>query len=114
MSRRVNYKLNIKDMKKEIAIEALKLAGCSYTERGDLLHITQAPKDYENLRNSSINTSTWEISGDSDYGHNANDFGNFRQVYKEAEIRHEAMKNGGSVTEREVLGDRIRLRVAYG
>jgi len=94
MSRRITNKLNITD--RDLAIEALKLAECSFDEHGNSLYITSGL-----LCNATVDLTSGEITGDSDYGHSAEKFGLLRQYYSEAQVRAECLKNGTWITEKQ-------------
>lgn len=94
MSRRITNKLNITD--RDLAKEALNLAGCEFQEQGKTLFITSGL-----LRNASLNLETGDISGDSDFGHSAAKFGALRQYYAEAKVRQDYAKNGTTVDEKQ-------------
>lgn len=93
MSRRVTTKTEIKD--RELALQALKTAGMSYRESGKNIFITSG-----RMANASIDLTTGEVTGDSDYGHNSGTLGGLRQSYAEAKFRSECLKQGISITER--------------
>lgn len=93
MSRRITNKLNMTD--RGLAVDALHLAGCDFTEEQSLLHITSGT-----FRHATLNLETGEISGDSDFGHTAAQFGLLRQYYSEAKLRQDCAKNGTSIDEK--------------
>lgn len=95
MSHRVNMKTQIKNADR--AKEALKLAGCSYRESGGMIHITSG-----GLENVSIDLTSGNISGDSDYGHTAEKIGILRQHYTEAERRYVYLKEGVTIESRSM------------
>jgi len=95
MSRRVTTKTEIKD--KALAIDALKLAGMSYRDEGASLLITSGA-----CANARISLATGEISGDSDFAHNAETLGALRQFYGEAKYRLEAQRQGITITSRSI------------
>lgn len=95
MSRRVTTKTEIKD--RDLAIQALKGAGMTYREQGKTLFITSG-----RMANASIDLTTGEVTGDSDYGHNSGTLGGLRQSYGEAKYRAECLKQGISITSRHV------------
>jgi len=103
MSHRVTTKTDITN--KDLAIQALKIAGLSYQESGaDTLVITGGA-----LRNATINLRNGEISGDTDW-HSRDTLGALRQHYSEAQIRQRCLMEGHSVEERQVLQDgRVKL-----
>lgn len=98
MSHRVTVQTEIKD--RALAIEALKAAGVSYREQGEVLHLTSG--GYEN---TTLNLKTGAISGDTDYGHNAGKLGLLRQNYSEAAFRQESFRQGISIQDRSVDKD---------
>lgn len=102
MSHRVTTQTKITN--KKIAIEALKLAGWSYSESSNKIRVTSGP-----MNRSVIDLSTGNVVGDSDW-HSQKELGALRRHYSEAQIREEAIKSGHTVESREVLqnGD-IRL-----
>jgi hypothetical protein len=104
MSHRVTTRTEIKD--KELAMAALKQAGYSFDDRGQQLTITSG-----DLSNASINLSTGDITGDSDWRHNQEKFGALRQFYSEQKYKKELARQGGYVENRTVMQDGvIRLR----
>lgn len=98
MSHRVTVQTEIKD--KALAISALKAGNISYREQGDMLHLTSGGFD-----GATINLRTGDISGDTDYGHQAGKLGLLRQNYSEAKYRAEAIKQGISITSKSVNKD---------
>lgn len=98
MSRRIFNKLNITD--RELAKDALQLAGCDYREQGSTLRITSG-----SLEGATLDLETGEISGDSDFGHTAAKFGLLRQYYAEAQVRQDYAKNGTTVDEKQIDGE---------
>jgi hypothetical protein len=98
MSHRVTVQTEIKD--KALAIEALKAAGVSYREQGNTLQLTGG-----NYNNAVINLATGQITGDTDWGHDAGKLGLLRQNYTEAKFRAEAFRTGVSITDRVVDKD---------
>lgn len=102
MSHRITTQTSITN--KTFAKEALKLAGLSYTESSNTLHVTSG-----DMRNASINLKTGTITGDTDM-HNKKALGTLRKFYSEAQIRERCMQEGHTVEDRQVLEDgRIRL-----
>lgn len=95
MSRRITNQLHITD--RDLAVEALQLADCSFEQQGNALYITGGI-----LRNAVVNLESGEIVGDSDFGHTAENFGVLRQFYAEAQVRAECLKNGTTILERQV------------
>lgn len=96
MSYRITKQTQITDEK--LATEALRLAGMTYTKQGNSLCITGGP-----LNRASINLTTGEVSGDTDFsGHSEQAFGLLRQYYGEAMCRDVAIKQGVTVGERQV------------
>jgi type II secretory pathway pseudopilin PulG len=93
MSRRIAQKTEIKDL--ALAIQALKQAGIAYRVAGSEIYLTSG--DFENAR---IDLKTGTISGDSDFGHSEDKFGELRQHYSEAMVRHEYLKTGTSIDSR--------------
>jgi hypothetical protein len=87
MSHRVTVETEIKD--KELAIQALKKAGVSYSEGGNTLTITSGP-----MRHCSIDLTSGRITGDTDQGHTREVLGLLRQNYAEAKWRLEAHREG--------------------
>ncbi len=102
MSHRTTLSTEIKE--KNLAIQALKLAGWRYTEEGESLRIISGP-----MSRSVINLRTGKITGDTDW-HSRGQLGALNKHYMEAKIRSEAIKKGATIESREVLknGD-IRL-----
>jgi hypothetical protein len=101
MSVRVTQKTEIKD--KELAIQALKLAGVTYNISGNTLSLHGG-----SLNGCRIDLSTGDISGDSDYGHTAEKIGIVRQYYSEAKVRHDLAIQGHTVESKEIVkGDVI-------
>lgn len=98
MSRRITNKTDITN--KDLAVQALKIAGLEHQVQGNTIHITSGA-----LRNASIDLKSGVISGDSDYSHTEEGFGVLRQHYAEALFRSEAAKNGTTVDQREVTKD---------
>lgn len=103
MSRRITTKTQITD--KELAIQALKMAGMSYREEGStVLRITSG-----SMREATLDLRTGTITGDSDY-HRQDTLGALRQHYSEAQIRQRCLMEGHSVEERQVFQDgRVKL-----
>ena len=95
MSRKITNKVNITD--RELAKDALSLAGCEFKDEGKTLFITSGT-----LCNASLCLETGVLSGDSDFGHSAAKFGVLRQYYAEAQVRQEYAKNGTTVDEKQV------------
>lgn len=96
MSYRVIKQTQITNEK--LAIEALKIAGMSYTKQGNTLHITSGT-----LNRATIDLSTGDITGDSDFrGHSADAFGVLRQHYGEAQCRETVLKQGITINDRQI------------
>jgi len=96
MSFRVTKQTQITD--ERLAIEALKIAGMTYTKQGNTLHITSGP-----LNRATINLSNGEVTGDSDFhGHSGEAFGKLRQQYGEAQGRETALKQGVTISDRQI------------
>jgi len=95
MSRRVTTKTEIKD--RDLAIQALKNAGMNYTESGKTIRITSG-----RMANATIDLTTGEVTGDSDYGHSSGVLGGLRQGYAEAKYRAECVKQGITISSRTV------------
>lgn len=93
MSRRVTQKTEIKDL--ALATQALKQAGISYRVSGSMIYLTSGGFD-----NACIDLKTGTISGDEDHGHSEGKFGELRQHYSEAMVRHEYLKTGTSIDSR--------------
>ena len=90
MSHRVTTKTRIND--KELAIQALKLAGMSYREEGtSVIRITSG-----SMREATLDLRTGTITGDSDY-HRQDTLGALRRHYSEAEIRQRCLLEGHSI-----------------
>lgn len=108
MSHRVTVKTAIND--KQYATEALKEMGYSYRESGNQLTITSGP-----MNRATLNLSTGEMVGDSDY-HSEASLGLLRQNYALAKYKGEAFKQGISITSQTVeanSGD-IVLTCSFG
>lgn len=95
MSRRITTETNITD--KAVALEALELAGIEHNVQGDTIYMSSG-----DFRNARLDLRTGTISGDSDFGHDSEQFGVLRQYYGEALFRAEARKNGTTIEQREV------------
>ena len=95
MSRRVTTKTEMKD--RNLVLQALKGAGMTYRESGKIIHVTSG-----RMANATIDLTTGEIIGDSDYGHDSGTLGGLRQAYGEAKYRAECIKQGISITSRSV------------
>lgn len=109
MSHRVTTQTDIKE--KDLAIQALKAEGWSYTETGDTLHITSGP-----MRNASLNLRTGNVTGDTDW-HSRDTLGALRQQYSVAKVRKEAIKTGAVIESQETMknGDiRMVLTANFG
>ena len=105
MSKRITARTSIKD--KNLAIDALKNAGYSYRDEGGALCITSG-----NLVNARINLATGEVSGDSDYRHDAKTMLRLQQAYAEAEFNHKLHLRGGTVESR-VVTDTGEVKVRF-
>ena len=96
MSRRVTN--NVKMTDKNLAKDAIKLAGCSYREEGNTLVITSGA-----YANSRVNLTTGEITGDSDYNHSEESLGKIQRNYSEARLNEEIRIKGWQIQSRNVL-----------
>lgn len=103
MSHRVTYKSEMKDA--DLAISALKATKNTSIKDGNILRITAGP-----LNRASLNLTTGEWATDSDYHHKADDFGLVNQAYSEAEFTREAVRQGVTITSREIQNGEIVLR----
>jgi hypothetical protein len=103
MSHRITTKTQMNN--RDLAINALKMAGLSYQEEGaSMLRVTSG-----DLRNATINLTNGNVVGDTDY-HGRDTLGALRKFYSEAQIRERCLLEGHTVEERQVLQDgRIRL-----
>jgi hypothetical protein len=103
MSRRITTKTQMTN--KDLALDAIKMAGLSYSEEGaSTLRITSG-----DLRNATINLTNGNVTGDTDY-HGRDALGALRKFYSEAQIRERCRLEGHTVEERHVMQDgRIRL-----
>jgi hypothetical protein len=110
MSHRVTTKTQITD--KNLATQALKAAGWSYSEEGNsVLRINSGP-----MNRSVLDLRTGNITGDTDW-HNKGTLGALRRHYSEQKVRQEANKTGATIESREVLknGDvRLVLTANFG
>ena len=95
MSHRVTYKVETTD--RDLVIEALKLGGMSYREEGNHIRVTSGP-----FNHATINLTTGEISGDTDYRHSEEGLAAFRQNYGEAKCLYDFAKQGVTVESRAV------------
>lgn len=94
MSHRITTKTKITD--KKLAAQALKAAGWSFTEDGNRLFITDGP-----MRNASLNLSTGEVVGDTDY-HNSDNLGALRQHYGLAAYKAQCFEQGATIESESV------------
>ena len=95
MSRCVTLKTKMTD--KELAIEAFKKAGSECQEVEGGLEIVSGP-----FKDAYLNLTTGQITGDSDYGHDEEQFGLLRQHYSEAKVVAECLRDGTTIDQREV------------
>jgi hypothetical protein len=95
MSRRVTTRTEIKD--KDLAKDALKIAGFSYRDEGNTLLITSGK-----LANARIDLTTGTVSGDSDYRHSEEAMGELRRHYGEAKYTLECRRQGITIESRTV------------
>jgi hypothetical protein len=104
MSKRITTKTDMKD--KAFAIQALKNAGLAYEEMGNTtLRITSGA-----LAHATIDLTTGNITGDSDFGHRSEVLGSVRKHYSEVKFRHEAAREGVQIKSRQEHKDgSIRL-----
>lgn len=110
MSHRITTKTEINN--KKLAIQALKIAGWSYTEQGNTLRIHDGP-----MSNASVNTSTGEVTGDTDWHRRTGGDGlqALNKYYAEAKIRRETQKQGGQIMSREMTKNKnIVLIASFG
>jgi hypothetical protein len=104
MSRRVTFRSELKD--RDLTIQALKSLNYSYNETGsNTLLITSGP-----MNRATINLSTGEVEGDSDY-HTRGELGGLRQAYSEAEFRRITQRQGATIESREVNASNQVIRL---
>jgi len=102
MSHRITTKTQITN--KELAIDAVKMAGWSFQESGNAITITSGP-----MNRARINLQNGNITGDTDW-HNKEQLGALRQNYSEAVVRQQCRKTGASIESRTVQKDgKVRL-----
>jgi TRAP-type uncharacterized transport system substrate-binding protein len=97
MSKRVTTLTEIKD--RAIAEKALRDAGVAFRSDAHMIHINSG-----DLSGVSINLSTGDVTGDEDY-HSKSKMGKLRQLYSEAKLRIEIVKQGGSVQSMKALAN---------
>lgn len=97
MSHRVTTQTEIKD--KACAIKALQKAGWAFQESGSRLTVTSGP-----MRNATLDLTTGQVSGDTDYGHSRGDdsLGALKMYYAEQKYVQECHKQGITILERGV------------
>jgi hypothetical protein len=104
MSRRVTNKSNMTD--KDLAVYAAELAHIEYSVSGETIFFRSG-----SLANASLNLSTGDVRGDTDFGHTEDTLGLLRSYYQEAQTRREFAKQGTVIDSREVQenGDIVLL-----
>ena len=96
MSRRISTQTKITD--RAIAIEALKIAGHTYREDGNTIHITSG-----DLNRCMLDLSTGTVSGDSDFRtHSEARMRLLNVAYAEAICRRQCNLSGAQIESREV------------
>lgn len=96
MSHQITTQTNITD--KDLAINALKIAGWNYRESGSRLTVQSGP-----MTGASIDLTTGEISGDADLVNRGDDsMGALKRYYGEALVRHHAATEGYEIENREI------------
>lgn len=96
MSKRITTKTDMTN--KEFAITALKASGLRYEEVGSTtLRITSG-----DLNNATLDLTTGNISGDSDFGHRKGQLGTLARDYMEAQARSVAARKGVQIKQRLV------------
>ncbi len=107
MSRRITTQTEMKD--REHVEAACKLKGITYAVSGNTIRF-----DSGSLRGATLNLTTGEIIGDSDW-HKRNDLGALHQAYAEAAYTSQLLKTGGYVESRTVeKEDIVLVCVAHG
>ena len=102
MSHRITTKTKITN--KDLAIDAIKMAGWSFQQSGNAITITSGP-----MNRARLDLRTGNISGDTDW-HSKDTLGALRQNYSEAVVRQQCRKTGATVESREVMKDgKVRL-----
>jgi len=82
---------------KSLAIAAIKAAGLGYTEVGNTIRFNSG-----RMANATLDLTTGDISGDTDYGHTQDVLGALRQNYGEAKFKQECNKQGIMIESRQV------------
>jgi hypothetical protein len=96
MSQKVTVKTVITN--KEFAAVALKAAGLEFEEMGSTgLRIKSGA-----LANATIDLTTGNLTGDTDYGHRKSTFEGVIRGYAEAKFRHEAGQSGVQIKARTI------------
>lgn len=102
MSRRITTKTKMTN--RDLAIDAIKMAGYSYQVSGNAITITSGP-----MSRARLDLRTGTISGDSDW-HTTDTLGALKQNYSEAAVRQQCRKTGATIESREVMKDgKVRM-----
>jgi len=95
MSHRITTKTKMTN--KDLAIDAIKMAGYSYQASGNAITITSGP-----MNRARINLQSGTITGDTDW-HNKDTLGALQQNYSEAAVRQQCRKTGATIESRQVM-----------